>query len=145
MASNDPGFKADSVASPPAQTPKPRKRFRWKLWLFIVLISPVVFVSLYTWFVLTWSYSTGERAGYVQKLSKKGFIAKTWEGELAMVSMPGTLPEIFYFTVPSNEVADKINASLGKRVKLSYEQHIGVPTKLFGESEYFVVNVVIVE
>lgn len=128
---------------PPAEPKK--KKFRWKLWLFLTLLTPVVLFVLYTWFVLTWSYSTGERAGYVQKLSKKGFIAKTWEGELAMVSMPGTLPEIFYFTVPSDHVAAEINASLGKRVRLHYEQHIGVPLKVFGESEYFVTKVEVVE
>lgn len=111
----------------------------------MLLFMPVVMFVSYTWFVLTWSYSSGERAGYVQKFSKKGFIVKTWEGELAMVSLPGTLPEIFYFTVPSDEVAAKINASLGKRVRLHYEQHIGVPTKLFGESEYFVTDVTVVE
>jgi hypothetical protein len=129
----------------PASEPTKKKRIRWRLWLFIVLITPIVLFGLYTWFVLTWSYSSGERAGYVQKLSKKGFIAKTWEGELAMVSMPGTLPEIFHFTVPSDEVAAQINATLGKRVRLHYEQHIGVPTRLFGESEYFVTRVELVE
>lgn len=129
----------------PASEPTKKKRIRWRLWLFIVLITPIVLFGLYTWFVLTWSYSSGERAGYVQKLSKKGFIAKTWEGELAMVSMPGTLPEIFHFTVPSDEVAAQINATLSKRVRLHYEQHIGLPTRLFGESEYFVTRVELVE
>ncbi len=129
----------------PATEPTKKKRIRWRLWLFIVLMTPIVLFGLYTWFVLTWSYSSGERVGYVQKLSKKGFIAKTWEGELAMVSMPGTLPEIFHFTVPSDEVAAQINASLGKQVRLHYEQHIGLPTKLFGESEYFVTKVELVE
>ena len=125
--------------------PVKKKKRRWKLWLFIVLCAPVVLFMVYTWFSLTWSYSTGERAGYVQKLSNKGFLAKTWEGELAMVSMPGTLPEIFSFTVRTDSVAAKINASLGKRVKLTYEQHIGVPSKFFGETEYFVTHVEVVE
>ncbi|MBX2990912.1 MAG: hypothetical protein KF749_07060 [Bacteroidetes bacterium] len=111
----------------------------------MILFVPVVVFVAYTWFVINWSYSSGERAGYVQKLSKKGFIAKTWEGELAMVSIPGTLPEIFHFTVPSDEVAALINASLGKRVKLHYEQHVGIPSRVFGESEYFVTKVEIVE
>jgi hypothetical protein len=122
-----------------------KKRSGWKLglggFLLLILLLPII----YTWFVLTWSYSSGERAGYVQKLSKKGFIAKTWEGELAMVSMPGQAPEIFYFTVPADSVAEKINASLGKRVKLKYDQHIGVPSRVFGETEYFVTEVLLVE
>lgn len=125
--------------------PTPKKKYRWKLWLITIVFLPIVTFALYTWFVLTWSYSSGERAGYVQKLSKKGFIAKTWEGELAMVSIPGTLPEIFHFTVQSDEVAARINSSLGRRVKLMYEQHIGIPSRLFGETEYFVINVEVVE
>ncbi|MEO8168156.1 MAG: hypothetical protein ABI623_07915 [bacterium] len=122
-----------------------KKRSRWKFWLFTILLTPLLFFILYTWFVLSWSYSTGERAGYVQKLSKKGFLAKTWEGELAMVSLPGTLPEIFAFTVRDDSTASGINGSLGKRVKLTYEQHIGIPTKMFGETEYFVTRVEVVE
>lgn len=129
----------------PSPEPVTKKKFRWKFWLFTILFTPVVLFLMYTWFVLTWSYSTGERAGYVQKLSKKGFIAKTWEGELAMVSMPGTLPEIFAFTVREDSIAERINRSLGKRVKLTYEQHIGIPTRLFGETEYFITNVEVVE
>lgn len=132
-------------STPPAITERTKRRFRWKLWLFLILFIPVFLFGAYTWFVLTWSYSSGERVGYVQKFSKKGFMVKTWEGELAMVSIPGTLPEIFYFTVRDDSVAAKINASLGKRVRLHYEQHIGVPSKLFGETEYFVTDVLVVE
>jgi hypothetical protein len=122
-----------------------KSHIHWKLRLFTALFASLVVFSLYTWLVLNWSYSTGERAGYVQKLSKKGFVAKTWEGELAMVSLPGTLPEIFAFTVKVDGIAEKINGSLGKRVKLTYEQHIGVPTRLFGETEYYVTKVEVVE
>ena len=129
----------------PPPAPVKMKKSRWKFWLFTILFAPLVFFGLYTWFVLSWSYSTGERAGYVQKLSKKGFIAKTWEGELAMVSLPGTLPEIFYFTVPDDTVAAQINSSLGKRVRIMYEEHIGVPSQLFGETGYFVTKVEVVE
>ncbi len=131
--------------SAPPPVPVKKKRSRWKFWLFTILFAPLLFFALYTWFVLSWSYSTGERAGYVQKLSKKGFIAKTWEGELAMVSLPGTLPQIFSFTVPDDAVAVEINSTLGNRVKITYEQHIGVPTTLFGETEYFVTHVEVVE
>jgi len=110
-------------------------------WLTMIIVIPVVLFVLYTWITLSWSYSTGERAGYVQKFSNKGWIVKTWEGELAMVSMPGTNPEKFFFTVRNDSVAIRINQALGKRVALSYEQHIGVPTSLFGETEYFVIDV----
>ena len=110
-----------------------------------VLAAPILLFVLYTWSALAWSYSEGERAGYVQKLSKKGWLCKTWEGELAMVSIPGTMPEKFYFTVRDNAVAARINASLGKRVALAYAQHKGVPTSCFGETEYFVRDVRVVE
>jgi hypothetical protein len=134
-----------SSTTPETIQPPKKKRSRWKYGIGGILLFPIIAFIAYTWFVLTWSYSTGERAGYVQKLSKKGFIAKTWEGELAMVSMPGQAPEIFFFTVPSDSVAEQINASLGKRVKLRYEQHVGVPSRLFGDTEYFVTDVTVVE
>jgi hypothetical protein len=101
--------------------------------------------ALYIWGMLTWSYSSGERAGYVQKFSNKGWVCKTWEGELAMVSMPGTMSEKFYFTVHTDAVAAKINASLGKKVALVYEQHVGLPTNCYGETEYFVTDIHAVE
>ncbi len=106
---------------------------------------PIVAFALYTWSALTWSYSTGERAGYVQKFSHKGWICKTWEGELAMVNIPGALSEKFLFTVRDSKVADYVNASLGKRVALSYEQHRGLPTTCFGETDYFITAVRVVE
>ena len=114
------------------------KSFKVMLW---VLIIPVFLFALYTWAVLTWIYSSGERAGYVQKLSQKGFICKTYEGELVLVSMPGTQAEKFFFTVRNEAVAKRINETVGKRVRLIYEEHIGVPTNCFGESEYFVQDV----
>jgi hypothetical protein len=109
------------------------------------LIAPVIVFAAYTWAALTWSYSKGERAGYVQKFSKKGWICKTWEGELAIVSIPGTMSEKFYFTVRGDSVAARINETLGKRVALTYQQHKGIPTSCFGETEYFVVDVKSVE
>lgn len=110
-----------------------------------ILAIPVVLFVLYIWIALSWSYSDGERAGYVQKLSKKGWLCKTWEGELAMVSIPGSMPEKFYFSVRDGKVAEAINASVGKRVALVYEQHKGLPGSCFGETEYFVTQVKTVE
>jgi hypothetical protein len=109
--------------------------------LAIVLLILVVAFSSYTWLTLTWSYSQGERAGYVQKFSRKGWVFKTWEGELAMVSIPGTLPEKFYFSVRNDSVAAKINATIGNRVALVYDQHIGVPLNWWAETEYFVTDI----
>ena len=114
-------------------------------WIALLIVVPVLGVAAYTWLVLSWSFSTGERAGYVQKLSKKGWLCKTWEGEMALVSMPGTVAEKFPFTVPDAAVARKINDSIGARVALTYDQHVGIPTSCFGETGYFVTAVKIVE
>ncbi|MCK6561431.1 hypothetical protein HUU39_17395 [candidate division KSB1 bacterium] len=121
------------------------KRFHVGRWIAGLILIPLVVVSLYTWMMLTWSYSSGERAGYVQKLSKKGWIFKTWEGELALATVPGVMPEKFYFSVREDAIAEKINQTMGKRVALSYEQHIGLPVDWFGETEYFVTRVKPVE
>jgi hypothetical protein len=116
-----------------------------KLIIAGVLLAPILLFAIYTWSALNWSYSEGERAGFVQKFSKRGWLCKTWEGELAMVSMPGTNPEKFYFSVRDDQVAVHINQSLGKRVSLSYQQHKGIPTTCFGETEYFVNAVKVLE
>jgi len=116
-----------------------------KLILASVVAIPTLLLALYTWFVVSWTYSTGERAGYVQKFSKKGWICKTWEGELAMVAIPGTMPEKFYFTVRSDSIAGLINGAMGKRVTLTYRQHVGVPTSCFGDTEYYVSQVRVLE
>lgn len=100
--------------------------------------------TAWTWITLHVAYSNGERVGYVQKISPKGWVCKTWEGELAMVSMPGTAPQIFYFTVPSDVMARKVMDAAGQRVALIYEQHRGVPSKCFGETEYFITGVRVV-
>jgi len=116
--------------------------------VFIGAAVPALIVSAfaaYTWSALHLSYSKGERSGYVQKLSKKGWVCKTWEGEMAMVSIPGTTPEIFNFSVRDDAVAAKLNQTIGKRVAVSYEQHKGVPTQCFGETDYFVTDVKAVE
>jgi hypothetical protein len=110
-------------------------------WLLSLVLIGLVGISAYTWLMLTWSYGSGERAGYVQKFSKRGYICKTWEGELAMVSMPGTMSEKFFFTVHDDAVAQKINENLGKKVALKYSQHVGLPTSCFGDTEYFVSGI----
>jgi hypothetical protein len=109
-----------------------------------VLVLILLFAA-YTWLVLSWSYSTGERAGYVQKLSRKGWICKTWEGELALITMPGTVAEKFHFSVRDDAVAERINASMGRRVALDYEEHVGVPTTCFAETRYFITDVKVIE
>jgi len=109
--------------------------------LTILLVSAIALFSLYVYIALNWSYSTGERAGFLQKVSHKGWICKTWEGELSLVAMPGAAPEKFLFTVRDDAVAQKVSALAGKRVTLIYEQHKGLPSSCFGDTEYFVIDV----
>jgi hypothetical protein len=101
-------------------------------------------VALFLWAALSWNYSTGERAGWVQKFSKRGWICKTWEGELAMVTMPGAAQEKFHFTVWDAAVAAQINGAMGRRVSLHYEEKVGLPTRCFGETRHWVNRVVLV-
>jgi len=113
-----------------------------------IILIPLIILGLlaggWTWLTLHWSYAEGERTGYVQKLSKKGWLCKTWEGEIVMVTMPGAIPEKFEFTVRDERVVNAINGQAGNRVVLHYKQHKFIPTSCFGETEYFVDNVRVV-
>ena len=113
--------------------------------LLLVLGGLILLVALYTLFTLHWSYSEGERAGILQKFSRKGWVFKTYEGELAMSIVPGVTPTIWDFSVRDRSVAESLNAALGRRVVLHYTEHRGVPTSWFAETPYFVDNVRIVE
>ncbi|HSD31582.1 MAG TPA: hypothetical protein VLB49_06710 [Gemmatimonadales bacterium] len=117
-----------------------------KLITAAVIAAPILAFSIYTWSALNYSYSAGERGpGYVQKFSRKGWLCKTWEGEFALLPLPGTFsPERFEFTVRDDVIAQYINATLGKRVVLTYQQHKGIPTTCFGETEYFVTAVKVI-
>lgn len=112
---------------------------------FIVVLGALALFALYIFIALQWSYSTGERAGFLQKVSNKGWVCKTWEGELSLVAIPGAAPEKFLFTVRDEAVAQKISAAAGKRVTLNYEQHKGLPTSCFGDTDYFVTGVTEIE
>jgi hypothetical protein len=105
-----------------------------------VLLAGVGF-ALDCLITLSFAYSKGERVGFVQKLSKRGWVCKTNEGELAMVNMAGQQAEIFYFTVPDDKVSKEIESNAGHRVELSYEEHRGVPSSCFGDTTYFIVGV----
>src|SRR5258705_11569095 len=103
MTDSSPGTPAPE--DPPAPPPRRRWWGRWKLWLAIILIAPILLFTLYTMGALTWTYSQGIRAGYLQKFSRKGWVCKTWEGELAQTNYPGAAPVIWPFTVRSNAAA----------------------------------------
>lgn len=131
----------------PVDTEVRRKKKRWKLVATLVLIFvvfPIVVLAGYTWAALHYAYSNGQRSGYIQKISRRGWVCKTWEGELAMTTVPGTAPVIFPFSVRDDAVARQIEQTNGQRVVLSYQQHKGLPTSCFGETEYFVTGVRVV-
>lgn len=113
--------------------------------LTLAIAALAALVALYFWAALSWSYSTGERAGWVQKLSNKGWICKTWEGELSLVSLPGSTAEKFHFTVRDDAVAAQITRHIGKRVALHYEEKVGLPTTCFGETRHFITGVTLSE
>ncbi len=131
------------MSSPtPAPAPlAPRRRSSMLKMIFWLLLVPIALIAVYFTVVTNWNYSAGERAGWVQKLSRKGWLCKTWEGEMAMVSMPGAIPEKFLFTVRDDAVAESINKVMGKRVTLHYEEKIGLPTSCFGDTRHFVNRV----
>ncbi len=109
--------------------------------LVAVLGAAIAVFLIYVWLTLHWSYSEGERAGFLQKFSSKGWICKTWEGEILLTSMPGAIPEKFEFTVRDGAVAQQLMSATGKRVLLTYAQRKGVPSSCFGDTEYFVDKV----
>jgi hypothetical protein len=135
-------YTTADVASQPEPT---RKGLGWRrkvvLSIVTVLIVGALGFAAYVWTALHYTYSSGDRAGFIQKFSKKGWLCKTWEGELAMANLPGTQPEIFAFSVRSDSVADLITKSMGKRVDITYQQHRGVPTQCFAETQYFVTGI----
>ena len=126
---------------PPAAPPVRKKHHRVRTIILLIVLIPVVVIALWVWVALGYTYASGERAGYVQKISKKGWLCKTWEGELAMANLPGTMPQIFSFTVRNDSIANVLEQTIGKQVSVTYEQHRGLPTSCFGETEYFISRV----
>lgn len=113
--------------------------------LGVLLLVALLFFGLYLWAVLSWAYSEGERAGILQKFSSKGWICKTYEGELAISIVPGVTPIIWYFSVRDESLMPQISTALGKRVVLHYREHRGLPTTCFGETSYFVTGLRVAE
>jgi len=125
-----------------SEASSPRRRRKWPWILLAALLTPVLILAAWTAITLSYTYSeAGHRAGYLQKLSHKGWICKTWEGELAMVNVPGAAQERFPFTVRSDSLAHVMSKLMGSRVSITYEQHKGVPTSCFGDTEYYVIAV----
>ena len=134
------GYNTDDVATQQG-APRPHWKARLKMALALIVLVPVLLGAVYTWSALHFSYATGAKTGYVQKFSKEGWLCKTWEGELAMVNLPGALPEIFSFTVRGDSLANVITKTMGQNVAITYEEHRGVPTSCFGDTEFYVTAV----
>ncbi|MDQ8153160.1 MAG: hypothetical protein P3B98_00745 [Gemmatimonadota bacterium] len=141
MTDEAPSVAAPAAAPPPPPRPSLLRRHWGKLTLLTIVLVPLTGMSLWLGVTLGYTYSEGTRTGFVQKLSNKGWLCKTWEGELAMTTVPGTAPQIFNFSVRSDSVAAEIEKTAGSQVTLYYKEHRGVPTSCFGETQYFVDGV----
>jgi hypothetical protein len=117
------------------------RRHRWKIILVGFLTAVAGVGALWTLVTLTFSYSDGDRIGYVQKFSHKGWVCRTWEGELAMTPVPGSAPEIFAFTARDKSVVKRIQEAEGKKVALHYKEKRGVPSSCFGDTKYFISDI----
>ena len=137
------GYNTDDVAALRSEPPKKsfRRRHWGKLLIAAIILIPAVGITLWTAIALGYSYSSGERVGYLNKFSRKGWLCKTYEGEISMVNLPGQLAGIFQFTVRDDSIAALINKAQGQRVAVSYTQHKGLPTSCFGETDYFVKGI----
>lgn len=109
--------------------------------LIIVIVTPILVYVVWALIALNVSYATGNRAGMLQQISKRGWLCKSWEGELQVNSLPGTVPETFRFTTRSDSIANELQQAIGRRVVVTYEQHRGVPGSCFGDTEFFVTGV----
>lgn len=105
--------------------------------LAVVLLLILVSIGLWTWFSLSWAYSEGERAGTLQKFSERGWLCKTYEGELALYVVGGVAPQIWYFSTRDATVAKTLSSAVGQNIRLQYSEHRGVPTSCFAETAYF--------
>ncbi|MFO1455534.1 MAG: hypothetical protein U1F18_04760 [Steroidobacteraceae bacterium] len=123
-------------------TPAPARRSLGGLLVKLLLVV-ILLGAGWTWFTLSWSYSDGDRGGVLQKFSRKGWVCKTYEGELAMYVVAGVAPQIWSFSARDPQVAADLSRYVGERVQLHYTEHVGIPTNCFGETRYFVDRVVL--
>lgn len=112
---------------------------KWVVTLVVFLLASYLTIAF------NWTYSEGNRAGYIQKFSTKGWVCKTHEGELAMTTVPGLAPVLWEFTVWDERIADDLSRAMGKRVILHYKEYRYLPTACFGDTDYFVDHVEIQE
>lgn len=132
------------MSSPEPAAPAPRRRFHWRRYLVGVIVIPMLFLVIYTWFVLHWDYSNGYRSGLLQKFSEKGWVCKTYEGELWQSVVANVAPTIWLFSVRDEHIARQLDTLVGRSVRMHYTEHRGVPTTCFGETGHFVDSVTVV-
>ena len=132
-----------AAQTPPVRVATPGSNARhWvRSIVLLVIFLPLLGMAAWTAITLNYTYSHGNRAGYIQKFSQKGWLCKTWEGEIAISNVPGQLQEKFEFTVRSDSVAAEVQKHMGGRVSITYDQHPGVPGSCFGDTPYFVTGV----
>ena len=117
-----------------------KKFLIWGTIILIVLLAFLVYWNYYN------TYSEGNRAGILQKFSKKGNIFKTYEGELIMSSITTTgnatiASEKFYFSVKNDSIAGVLFNLEGKHVTLHYEQKRShLPWR--GDSNYYIDKII---
>jgi hypothetical protein len=135
---------APAPAQPPAAAPaKPQKTFadRFARFVLIMVVVGIVGFALYTWAALNYTYSEGERVGYARKLSNRGWICKTWEGEISMTNAVGAQESTFAFTVRDPAVVEKFRALEGKHVTILYKERVGIPSSCFGDTPFHAYDV----
>ena len=137
-----PGPQPTTGAAPEGK-PKAQRSFadRFARFVLALVVLGILGFAAYTWITLNYTYSEGERVGYARKLSKKGWICKTWEGEISMTNAVGAQESVFAFTVRDPAVVEKFRALEGKHVTVLYKERVGVPTSCFGDTLYHAYDV----
>jgi hypothetical protein len=125
--------------------PRPGWKTKTKLVLWGIALAPVLLFVLYTVFTMTFAYSEGYRAGVLLKFSRKGWVCKTYEGELAQFVVAGVSPSIFEFSVRRGDVALQLDSLIGQKVRLHYREHRGVPTTCFAMTNHWVDSASVIE
>ncbi len=128
---------------------KPSLKSRFKKFILKVVLGVVVLCLLSIW-ACSWTFSEGTRAGQLIKISKKGVVFKTNEGELNMgglrvgASNDGLEGNLWQFSILDKDVLEKLQALEGKRVKLSYkERYKAMPWQ--GDTNYYVADVEVID
>ena len=114
------------------------KKSKWKIRLFFFFLILIAVFTAYI-FICGMSYSKGTRTGIVIKLSQKGYVFKTYEGELNLGGVSegdGTIMpnRIWKFSIDDSNVKiyDAITQAEGKHVRLYYKE---VLKNFFWQSE----------